>query len=42
MDYQSQNQQMKGNLISGPIAILPDITKNLDAQSNAHNKILQL
>lgn len=29
-------------MLSGPIAMLPDITKNLDAQSNAHNKILQL
>lgn len=33
---------MKGGMLSGPIAMLPDITKNLDAQSNAHNKILQL
>ena len=42
MDYQNQNQQVKGNMLSGPIAMLPDIAKNLDAQSNAHNKILQL
>lgn len=42
VDYQNQGQHLRSGILCGPNAMLPDITKNLDAHSTAHNKIMQL